>query len=113
MGGDGGCVPQRADMVKTVGYGFVRDESRGGGENAIAVEGVAMDLFIPSDFIEVAFNRALTAYADIVLRKRCRRDARYGSAGLGHCANYITFQSEDKASVNQKREVPAESKRHA
>lgn len=22
MGGDGGCVPQRADMVKTVGYGF-------------------------------------------------------------------------------------------
>jgi hypothetical protein len=42
-------------MVKTVGYGFVRDE--------------------------------------------------YGSAGLGPCANYITFQSEDKASVNQKREV--------
>jgi hypothetical protein len=30
MGGDGGCVPQRADMVKTKGYGFIQPSSRGG-----------------------------------------------------------------------------------
>ena len=33
MGGDGGCVPQRADMVKTVGYGFAYD---GGGQGFLA-----------------------------------------------------------------------------
>lgn len=55
MGGDGGCVPQRADMVKTVGYGFVRDK--------------------------------------------------LGLAGLGHCANTISYQSEDSVSENRRREV--------
>lgn len=30
MGGDGGCVPQRADMVKTRGYGFARGDNAGG-----------------------------------------------------------------------------------
>jgi hypothetical protein len=55
MGGDGGCIQQRADMVKTVGYGFVRDK--------------------------------------------------LGLAGLGHCANTISYQSEDSVSENRRREV--------
>ena len=38
MGGDGGCVPQRADMVKTRGYDFLRqhDGSGGGGQGYAA-----------------------------------------------------------------------------
>jgi len=30
MGGDGGCVPQRADIVKTAGYDFLRSQTLGG-----------------------------------------------------------------------------------